>query len=163
MKRAGASVRTAQVREITKTLNVRSAAVSAAITIKRQSDADGLQTVHGVRAQGIPLRDYIGTRQTRKGVSVKVLKGGKRSTLRAAFAVDKAGGHYFGRASQSDRKRYGSPHVGRLPIVKLYGPNILSQYIKDTIQGIGEKTWRDRIAIELERETAFALKRAGVI
>ena len=162
VQRAGASVRTAQVREITKTLNVRAAAVNAAITTKRQSGVSGLEVVHVVRGEGIPLRDFIGTRQTKKGVSVKVLKGGPRAVLGAAFGVNKFGRHIFGRASESNRKKYGSPHVGRLPIVKLYGPNILSQYIKDTIRGLGDDTWNRRIEIELEREISFALRKAGV-
>jgi hypothetical protein len=59
--------------------------------------------------------------------------------------------------------KYGSPHVGRLPIVKLFGPDILSQYIKDAIQQVGIDTWRRRIEIELDRETTFALTQAGLI
>jgi hypothetical protein len=163
VKRAGNSVRTAQVREIGKVLNVRSGAISKAIVTKREPGARGLEVVHRVRGEGLPLRDFIGTRQTRKGVSVKVLKIGPRVILGAAFQRHTLGGHVFGRAGKSTPKRYGRPHVGRLPIVKLFGPNVLSQYINDAIRGLGEKTWHERIAIELERDTTFALKRAGVL
>jgi hypothetical protein len=51
----------------------------------------------------------------------------------------------------------------REPIKKLFGPSILSQYIKAAIQQVGSDTWAERLPIELARETDFALKQAGLI
>ena len=151
-----------QVRELAKTINVRSGDIRKEIVTKAQPTPAQPRVVFEVRSKGIPLAAFIGTRQTKKGVTVQVLKGSPRKTLRAAFGVDKFGGNFFGRAGKGS-KRYASPHVGRLPIAKLFGPTILSQYIKDEIQKVGADTWAERLPIELARESTFALKQAGLV
>jgi len=161
LKRVGVSIKAGQSREITQTVNLRAGTIKDELRIKGQPTASNLSLVFQVKARGVPLREFIGTRETKRGVSVKVLKQGPRAVLRAAFGADKFGGHYFGRVGVGS-KQYGSPHVGRLPIKKLYGPNVLSQYISDAVQQRGDDTWNQRLPIELDREVAFALKKAGV-
>ena len=164
VRRVGVTIRAEQTREITKTINLRAGAVRDEVVVKSQPTADKPRVVFEVKSKGIPLASFLGTRQTKKGVSVKVLKGGPRALLRAAFGVEKFGGNFFGRAAQGAGKaRYGKPHVGRLPIKKLYGPNILSQYVKDAIQKVGVQVWETRLPVELERETNYALKQAGLL
>jgi hypothetical protein len=162
VRRAGDTVRTAQVRALAEEMNVRAATIRAEVRVRQKGTEGDLTVVHQVRLRGIPLREFIGTRQGKKGTSVKYRKKGARSLLPAVFAVFSKGGHFFGRAARG-KKGYGAPHVGRLPIVKMYGPNVFFEFQRDEVREIGEKTWHERIAIELDRETKFALKRAGVL
>jgi hypothetical protein len=160
VRRVGVTIAANQAREIGKTENLRASTIKDAIRTVAQPTPDQPRVVFEVRAKAIGLEKFIGSRVTKKGLSVQPLKGGKRAILRAGFAL--RGGAYFGRAAKSG-KQYGSPHVGRSPIVRLLGPNVLSQYIKDNVQKVGADTWADRLPIELERESNFALKQAGLI
>jgi hypothetical protein len=162
VKRAGVSVRAAQVRDIAAQINLRAGTIRDEVRIAKDATSKNLSVTFRVKERGVPLKEFIGTNQTRKGVSVKVIKASTRQTLGAAFGARKFGGHFFGRVAKGSKK-YGNPHVGRLPIAKLYGPSILSQYIKDAIAQKGAETWHTRIEIELQRETTFALRKAGVI
>ena len=159
VRRVGTTIATNQSRAIATVVNLKVSTIRGAIQIKAQPTPDKPQVVFEVRQKGIPLKDY-GASQIRSGVSVRVLKGGSRALLRAAFALRKAGSNIFGRAGVGS-KNYGSPHVGRGPIVKLWGPSVLSQYEKPEIQQVGDDTWAQRLPIELDRETNFALKQAG--
>ena len=162
INRVGVTIIAAQSRGIADTVNLKVGTIKKELRTKRKATAAQTSIVFEVAGRGVPLKEFIGTTQTKKGVAVRVLKKGPRATLTAAFGAKKAGGNYFGRVAQGSKK-YGSPHVGRLPIAKLYGPNVLSQFVKDAIQATGERTWRDRLPIELDRETEFALKNAGLI
>jgi hypothetical protein len=162
VRRVGTTIVAQQSRGIGQVVNLRAATIKDAIKTVVQPTADQPRVVFEVRGKGIPLGDFIGSRVTKKGLSVQPLKGGARAVLRAGFAPGKLGGKFFGRAGVGS-KSYGRPHVGRTPIVKLFGPNVLSQYIKDEIQKLGADTWTTRLPIELERETAFALKQAGLV
>ena len=162
VKRISTTIAAEQSRAIANIVNLRIGTIKKAITIVQQPTAAQPRVVFQVKRAGIPLDQFIGSRVTKAGLSVQPLKGGKRTLLKAAFALNKAGGHYFGRVGKGSNK-YGSPHVGRLPIVKLFGPDILSQYIKDAIQQVGVDTWNRRLEIELDRETTFALTQAGLI
>jgi hypothetical protein len=162
VRRVGTSIATAQSRGIAAVENLRISTIKDAIKTVKQPTPDQPRVVFEVRGKGIPLGDFIGSRVTSKGLSVQPLKGGPRTILKAGFAPRKYGGAFFGRAGTSGTG-YGSPHVGRTPIVKLYGPNVLSQYIKAEIQKLGADTWNTRLPIELERESNFALKQAGLI
>jgi hypothetical protein len=162
VKRVSTTIIAEQSRAIANTVNLRIGRIKSALTIVRQPTPSQPRVVFQVKRAGIPLDEFIGSRVTKAGLSVQPLKGGKRAVLKAGFALRKAGNHYFGRVGKGS-KQYGSPHVGRLPIVKLFGPDILSQYIKDAIQQVGIDTWNRRLSIELDRETTFALTQAGLI
>jgi hypothetical protein len=162
VKRVGVTLAANQSRAIAQIVNLKVGTIKGAIRTVVQPTPDAPRLVFEVRAKGIPLKEF-GARQTRGGVSVAVLKGGPRALLKAAFQLDRFGGNFFGRAGTDNPKRYSAPHVGRLPIVKLYGPNVLSQYIKDSIQKTGADTWNERLPIELERETNNVLRQAGLI
>lgn len=160
--RVSTSIIARQSRDMAAVVNLKVGAIKGSI-VTRQKPTDSVpRVVHEVRSRGIPLRDFNGTRQTRKGLSVQVLKRGPRTVLHAAFLVAKFGRNAFGRAARSG-DRYGTPHVGRLPLRKLYGPTVLSQYVKPEIQQSGVVTWNDRLPVELERESRFALQQAGLL
>lgn len=160
--RVSTSIIARQSRDMAARVNLRIGTIKGSIATRQKPTDSAPRVVHEVRSRGIPLREFIGTRQTRKGLSVQVLKGGGRAVLRAAFLVGKFGRNAFGRAARSG-DRYGSPHVGRLPLRKLYGPTVLSQYVKPEIQEAGAATWNDRLPVELERESRFALEQAGLL
>lgn len=162
VNRVGVTIIAAQSRGIADTVNLRVGTIKKELRTKRKATPAQTSIVFEVAGRGVPLKEFIGTTQTKKGVSVRVLKKGPRATLTAAFGSKKAGGNYFGRVAQGTKK-YGSPHVGRLPIAKLYGPNVLSQFVKDAIQDLGKQAWESRLPIELEREANFALRNAGLI
>ena len=162
VKRTGTTIIATQSRGIVETVNLKVGTVKRELRTVQQPTPTQPRVVFEVRQRGVPLAEFKGTRQTRKGVSVQPLKSGSRSTLQAAFIHN---GVVYGRATKGSlvKPRYGSPHVGRTPIVKLFGTNVLSQYIKDAIQQAGVDTWEKRLPIELDRETNFALKKAGLL
>jgi hypothetical protein len=162
LRRVGTTIVAQQSRSLAQLMNLRIGTIKKEIQTVRQPSAHNLSVVFQVRSKGIPLKEFTGSRVTRKGLSVQPLKTNARSVLRAGFAVAKFGGHYFGRAGKHG-KGYRSPHVGRGPIVKLYGPSVLSQYEKAEIQKVGADVWGTRLPIELEREVDHALKQAGLI
>lgn len=160
VRRVGVTIAATQAREIAKTENLRAADIKAAIETIAQPTPDQPRVTFQVRSRGIGLERFVGSRVTGKGLSVQPLKTSPRAVLRAGFARN---GVFYGRAAASGKRVYGSPHVGRMPIVRLFGPNVLSQYIKDAVQQAGADTWATRLPIELERESNFALKQAGLI
>ena len=157
--RAGTSIIAAQSRAIAQTVNLKIATIKSAIKVVQQPTADSPRMVLEVRFKGLSLTEY-GARQINKGVSVMVLRG-KRTLLKAAFYSPKSKA-FVGRVAKGG-DRYGPPHVGRLPIIKLWGPSVYSEFIKPEITKVGADTWLARIEIELERETNFALRSAGII
>jgi hypothetical protein len=168
VKRVSTTIVANQSRAIAGIVNLKIGTIKAAIETVKQPTASSPQVIFQVKGKGIPLGQFIGVRQTKSGVSVQVLKGGSRKVLRSAFISNKLGSSakgfpVFGRAGKADKRRYGSPHVGRLPIIQLFGPDILSQYVKDIVQKAGSDTWSQRLPIELDRETTFALKTAGLL
>jgi hypothetical protein len=162
LSRVGTTIVAQQSRGIAQLMNLRVGKIKKEIRTVRQPTESELRVVFQVRGKGIPLKEFTGSRVTKKGLSVRPLKSSSRSVLRAGFAVAKFGGHYFGRAGKGG-KGYSSPHVGRGPILKLYGPSVLSQYEKPEIQKAGADVWGTRLPIELAREVDHALKQAGLI
>lgn len=172
VKRAGVSVIAAQSRGIAKIVNLKVGVIKAELRTVKQPTPDNPAVTFEVKGKGIALREY-GARKTRKGVSVLVLKGGGRKTVRGGFMAKGYGNNLqvFKRESQitggkpQKKLMKAGRYKGQMrePIAKLYGPDVLSQYIKEAIQGVGVNTWETRLPIELARESAFALKRAGLI
>lgn len=160
VRRVGVTIAAMQARAIAQRENLRIGAIKDAIKTVRQPTPDQPRVVFEVRAKAIPLGQFIGTRMTKKGISTQPLKSSPRAVLRAGFQL--RSGVFVGRAAKAGRK-YGSPHVGRTPIVKLFGPNVLSQYIRDEIQKLGADTWNERLPIELDRESTNALRQAGLL
>jgi hypothetical protein len=160
VKRAGTTIIAAQSRAIAQRINLKVGTIKEQIRIVQQPTPDAPRVVFEVRFKGIPLALY-GARQTKRGVSVTTVRG-KRTLLTAAFYSPKSKA-FLGRASNSDDRRYGSPHVGRLPVLRLWGPSVYQEYVSAEVQKIGNDTWTARIEIELNRETDFALRSAGLI
>ena len=119
--------------------------VRARVSIKAQSIKKSLvatkatrQSLEGVitfRYSPISLKEYGGVRQGEKGVAITVLRG-QRRTVRSSFVSEAMGGHVYRREGEKRtptkgrykgrRKKDGSP-ILRQPVVKLFGPTIVSQ------------------------------------
>jgi hypothetical protein len=168
VKRSGVTITANQSRAIGAIVNLKVSTIKRQIVAIRQPTPGDPKIVFEVRGQGIALREY-GARQTKKGVSVLVLRGGGRKIVKHGFLAKGFGGNLqvFQRTGEPKRKalagRYAKARYKREPIEKMFGPDVFNQYVKEAIQQAGVRTWRDRLPIELERETAFALKYAGLI
>jgi hypothetical protein len=166
IKRVGVTIGARQSRAITETVNLKSRDVKDAIVTKRQPTADALQVVFEVREKPISLIDYGGTGSWKRA-SVKVLKASGRKRVQGGFLTNTPQGapQIWKRTGESKRLMTKGRYAGQVrePIKKLFGPSILSQYIKAAVQQLGADTWAERLPIELERETDFALKQAGLI
>lgn len=166
VQRVGTSIRAEQVRQMAKTVNVKTAALREAVEIKSQPTPERPRVVFQVRGRGISLINF-GGRGSWKGASVQVLKSAGRKKVAGGFLTRAPNGaeHIWKRSGKPPRKMKAGRYAGqrREPIKKLYGPSILSQYIRAAIQEAGEKVWYSRLPIELQREVDFALRKAGVI
>lgn len=141
LNRAGAAGRTALNRGIRKELPLKAATVRDAIEMERATPAD-LSIDYKVERRPLSLKEF-GARQTARGVTARVKRGGRRSLVRSAFIAKKLGEHAFVRVSSK-----------RLPIKKLFGPSIGSQ---------ADKAWPDahKRAVEvLEQRTRHEIQRA---
>jgi len=97
------------------------------------------------------LKEF-GARQTGKGVSAA--PWGKRRVFRHAFIVASLGGHVFRRAPG------GGPSglVGRLPILKLWGPAIPKEMVKEQSKEAFENTVRAELPRRVEYEINAILR-----
>jgi hypothetical protein len=172
VKRTGTTIAARQARAIAQTVNLKVGVIKEALRTVKEPTPDNPSVTFEVTGKAIALREFS-ARQTRSGVSVLVLKGGGRKRVKGAFMARGYGNNLqvFKRESQitggAPRKKLmkAGRYKGQMrePIAKLFGPDVLSQYIKAAIQGVGVDTWETRLPIELARESAFALKRAGLI
>lgn len=166
VRRAGVTIAARQARAISQVVNLKVGVIKREIVTVRQPTPDSPRVAFEVRGKGIALREY-GARQTKRGVSVLVLRGGGRKIVPAAFLARGYGGNLqvFRRSGLPARIMQAGRYAGmmREPIEKLFGPDVFSQFIKDAIQELGRNTWHERLVIELDRETEFALKHAGLL
>ncbi|OFW99289.1 MAG: hypothetical protein A3E78_11930 [Alphaproteobacteria bacterium RIFCSPHIGHO2_12_FULL_63_12] len=111
-----------------------------------------LQASVRIAAQGAPLTDFKGTRETRKGLSVQIYKGRARKVLKGSFI-------YPGRRGgiSAERMRTSTGRVPRGPIKILFGPAPAQFASKPRILGALEGHARERFEIEFERDVAYRL------
>lgn len=141
-----ANVRTVASKEIREERALSAKVTKDALTIERATR----QKLYGAlvaSGRPIPLSKYQ-ARQGKRGVTVKVSPGGRKTVIHAgnkAFIVGKIGGHVFARETKS-----------RLPIKKLYGPSIPSTFIKDKVINAlkiaAGENWVKRFAEEMKFE-----------
>lgn len=113
------------------------------------------------RYKAIPLLEYR-ARQTRKGVSVDVLRG--RRTISSVFIAKMPSGHrgVFRRIGRKNRweLRHGKRVRTGLPIKELFGPSVADAFANPkVIQKLREHAM-ERFDVELRRELAFRASKA---
>lgn len=102
----------------------------------------------------LPLRDF-GARQTSKGVTYKIEKGGQRKLARSAFGpkISRLGYHVFRRVGRQ-----------RLPIMKLRGPSPWGVFVKAGLLGETIMEARAEMDRQLVRAVRFlVLRKSGKI
>lgn len=129
LTRSAAAAKTFSSRKLRERLNLSKAVIDRGITTRRSSEVRGIASLSlntawfEIRWGGkpFPLRDYA-ARPTGRGVTFKVAKSGGRKLYRrrgrAAFIIEKLGGHVFVRVTDDP------PGPARAKIEKVYGPSI---------------------------------------
>lgn len=131
------------------------AAIKKSIKIVR---ARGKKLRAIVRASGrpTPLIDY-GARQTRKGVTVAVLRG--RKLINGAFIATMPTGHrgVFLRKGTAHKqvKRNGRVTSSGLPIKELFGPSVPSAFANTVVQAALARAIRERFPEVLKQELRY--------
>jgi len=155
LKRAGSRAlnktattgRKISVKEVRNEINIKAGAARKQIGIRRARPLN-LKSVLLVKYKPIPLAAYAGVRQTKKGVSVQMMKSKPRKLFKGAFIATMPSGH------KGVFLRKGK---GRLPIQELYGPNVQSVFVEKTMLiedqslPVLEKNLKHEIAYEMSK------------
>lgn len=165
MNKTLAGVRTDMTRAAVEVLNVKQADVRKGITLNKAS----LQRLSASAVSaGRPLSLAVfSARQTKKGVTVKVLKANPRKEIKHAFLGTMMSGHQgiFWRKWTGPRKRMrpgiaygGLPKQYRFPIEERFGPAV-----QDALQHPGviadlEQKAGDRLVKNMAHEADYLLK-----
>jgi len=136
-------------------LNIKATELGNSRIIKVKKASGNIQearvTISGARQ---PLTRFTGTRQTTRGLSVKVFKSRGRKLLKGRFIYGRAG------VLAAERKKVGEKRVPRGPVRLLFGPGA-SQFVANTfVMGKLEANARERFEIEFERDLAFRLSKS---
>lgn len=127
VNRVGKKASTAASKEVRQIYNIKAKPLKAATKFTKARRG---AFVSHIRAWGrpIPLAQF-GARQNKRGVSVKVKKGGGKKTLTGFFIPNLSSGHkgVFARARLGLGAMKGR-RVNRLPIEEMYGPSIPTMY-----------------------------------
>jgi len=153
--RVGTTIIAAQSRAVVRRLNLTVGRVKESVRVASKPTPDSPRIVIEVRRRAIGLIQFGGRWRGVKssGATAQVFRGEGRHTYAGTFIAKGRGGNL----QIFDRQR-----KTRLPIKPLYGPSVLSQFNREDVQRVGRDTWLARLPIELERETAFALRQAGL-
>lgn len=151
--RATRSTQAEASRIVREELNIKATALSSrngrTITTTRPS---ALAASVKIRGQGLPLSQFKGTRQTKLGLSVQVLKGKPRTVLGSRFLHPLTG-------TSVDRAKLGSRRVPRTPIRVSWGPAIAQVLGRPAVLERLKGHAVNRFGVELRRELNYRLKR----
>ena len=140
---------------VRKELNVKATAFrrDRLITVKRAigSEREARVTITG---KNPPLTEFRGTRQTKRGLTVKIYKSSSRKLLKSRFIYPGSRGPI-----SAERKMVGDRRVGRGPVKFLFGPGASQFAAKPLVLGKLEANARERFAVEFERDVAFRLSK----
>lgn len=157
ISRAGTTVRK-EARDIAKAeVNIAPREINGVINISKRPTASRLEGEVRVKNKSIPMIDYLGERQTRKGVSVKVSRKGSRKVIPRTFIATMRSGHngIFWR-----RKGEGPTGLaGRLPIDELFARTVRRAIDKTEHINRLLRTAEKRMAEVLKQELAYRLSR----
>ena len=104
------------------------------------------------KSSRIPLKEF-GARQTKKGVSYKISKKGKRETITSGFVSNKLGDHVFVRVGKS-----------RLPLRKPMGPSPWGVFVRQKMKPEVQEQVEVELEKQLDRRINFnKLKASGTI
>ncbi|SEM75168.1 Prophage minor tail protein Z (GPZ) [Syntrophus gentianae] len=158
-------VKTDASTEIRQELNAKKAAVDETFTLNK---ATIKKLSASIVSTGKPLAliDFVGTRQTNKGVSVLVKKTGARKIIPGAFIATMKEGHkgvfwrnWHGvKRTKSTKIKYGAlPKKYRLPMSERFGPRVPDILGNDSVMGTVLKKASDRLHTNIESELNYEL------
>ncbi|SEM79033.1 Prophage minor tail protein Z (GPZ) [Syntrophus gentianae] len=158
-------VKTDASTEIRQELNAKKAAVDETFTLNK---ATIKKLSASIVSTGKPLAliDFVGTRQTNKGVSVLVKKTGARKIITGAFITTLKEGHkgvfwrnWHGvKRTKSTKIKYGAlPKTYRLPMSERFGPRVPDILGNDSVMGTVLKKASDRLHTNIESELNYEL------
>ena len=163
--------RTDMTDEAYQELNTTKTVIRSSIVVEKASWAN-LTGKTSRAGKPLSLAKFTGTAQRVKGVSVKVLRSGKRSILGHAFIATMKSGHvgvfwrkddtFVGYADKPklDGLEYGRlPEKYRLPIKELFGPRVEDILAKAERWENVESKANARLLKNMEAEIAFELSR----
>jgi hypothetical protein len=107
-----------------KEVNVAKRDINGVVNITRKPTASSLVGEVRIKNKAIALADYLGERQTKKGVTVKVSRRGGRKLIPRAFIATMKSGH----RGIFWRKKGSGPTglAGRLPIDELFAKTVMA-------------------------------------
>lgn len=102
-------------------------------------------TIHKERR---PSLKRFKPRQTKKGVSYKIQKGGKRKLIRGAFVSAQLAGHVYARTGKE-----------RKPIIKILGVSVAAVFDKNDLIRFSRQQILDRMEIEMQKRVRSIIVR----
>lgn len=150
LNRTITGVRTDVSSGIRKRLNVKASDVRKVISVRRARAAE-LSAEIVIAGKGAPLAVF-GARQTKKGVTIKVLRGGARKTIRGAFIATMKSGHKGVFVRRGKRQ---------LPIDERFGEAPAQSVLTSTIMNTVTTRARERFERELAHEMSRVLPTRG--
>ncbi len=139
--------------EIRSELNLKAGDVNKLLRMRR-ANASNPEAQLRVEAKRVGLIKFKGTRETKRGVSVKPKK--KRTVLPKTFIATMSSGH----RGVFERKRKAGSRSGRLPIAEKFSSHPAQVLSDPKHRDAIAAHVRTRMEIELAREIAFRLSRS---
>mgnify|MGYP001598132394 CR=1 FL=1 len=155
LNRIGEQTKTQATREISQEFNIKSSTVRERIIVRRAFASTRLAVEISVPTKGGKRGSinviHFGARQTKRGVTIKVKRGGSRKALKSSF-IGNDGRTVFSRIhSKSGVKS------GRLPIYPVQTIDVPQMFNTKRITAKLLANVRDKFPIEFERQLRFAL------
>ena len=123
-------------------------AVLRAVTVEPGNRANTASKIHIEKTERPSLKEFK-ARQTKKGVSYKIRKGGKRKLIRSAFlGKGRLNGHVYIRRTKS-----------RLPIGKRYGVSVAAVFGQNDLIVFSRQQILDRMNIEMQKRVRSIIVR----
>lgn len=154
LNRIGDSTKTEATREISREFNIKASTVRERIVVRRAFAGTRLAveiavpSKSGKRAINVI---HFGARQSKRGVTVKVKRGGSRKPLKAAF-IGNAGRTVFSRINPKTGVK-----SGRLPIFPVQSIDVPQMFNARRITAKLLANVRTKFPVEFERQLRFAL------
>ena len=147
-------------REIQKKRNLKIAVIKQKLHVLK-ANRNRLSALITASGKSIPIR-HFDARQSRRGVSVKIRKAGKRTVLKKygnkSFIVPKLGGNVFVRhPTQKMRKKPTRAAIIKFPPA----PGIASVFRQRQVEAAMQKTARTTWTKRFQHEIEFELKKAA--
>lgn len=155
VRRAATSVQK-EARDIGKReVNLPASAVNQLITVAARATTRKPESEVRVKDKPVALAEYLGERQTRRGVSVQVRRGGARKVIPRTFLATMKSGH---RGIFWRRKGEGPTGlVGRLPIDELFARSVRRAIDKTEYVERLLRIARERMLETLRQELRYRL------